>query len=52
MTDGELDGYLVLVLFMLKNKKSGTSKKSEKFWVREYSKRDQCTDLATTLNWG
>ena len=34
MADQELDGYLVLIRFMLKKKKSLPSKKSERFWVR------------------
>ena len=39
MTDKKLDGYLVLIRFMVKKKKSLPSKKSEKFWVREIFKK-------------
>ena len=39
MTDEELDGYLVLILFMLKKKKSLPSKKSERFCLREIFKK-------------
>ena len=39
MTDKELDGYLVLIRFMVKKKKSLPSKKSETFWVREIFKK-------------
>ena len=35
MTDKELDGYLVLIPFMLKKKKSLPSKKPKRFCVRE-----------------
>ena len=38
MIDEELDGYLVLILFMLKKKKSLLSKISKRFWVREMFK--------------
>ena len=39
MMDKELDGYLVLIRFILKKKKSLPSKKSERFWVREIFKK-------------
>ena len=34
-TDEELDGYLVLILFMLKKKKPLPSKKNPRFWIQE-----------------
>ena len=45
MTDKELDGYLVLIRFMLKKKKSFPSKKSERFWVREIFKKKAVSGL-------
>ena len=39
MIDEELGGYLVLILFMLKKKKSLLSKISKRFWVREMFKK-------------
>ena len=38
MTDKELDGYLILIRFMLKKKKPLPSEISERFWVREIFK--------------
>ena len=35
--DEELDGYLVLILFMLKKKKPLPSKKTQDFGYRKYS---------------
>ena len=49
MTDDELDGYLVLILFMLKKKKSWTSKKSENFWVREIFKKRPVYGLSNNV---
>ena len=34
-TDEELDGYLVLILFMLKKKKTLALKKTPRFWIQE-----------------
>ena len=39
MTDEELDGYLVLILFYVQKEKSLPSKKSTRFCVREIFKR-------------
>ena len=39
VTDKELDGYLVFILFMLKKKKFFPLKKSKRFWVREIFKK-------------
>ena len=39
MTDEKLDCYLVLILFMLKKKKSLPLKKSKRFWVQEIFKK-------------
>ena len=39
MTDKELDSDLVLILFILKKKKSLPSKKSKRFWVRGIFKK-------------
>ena len=52
MTDDELDGYLVLILFMLKKKKSWTSKKSENFWVREIFKKRPVYGLSNNFDLG
>ena len=53
MTDEELDGYLVLILFMLKKKKSLPSKKSERFCVREiFKKRAAYNNLVHELQIG
>ena len=49
MTDDELDGYLVLILFMLKKKKSWTSKKSENFWVREIFRKRSVYGLSNNV---
>ena len=49
MTDDELDGYLVLILFMLKKKKSWTSKKSENFWVREIFRKRSVHGLSNNV---
>ena len=35
MTDEELDGYLVLIHFVLKKEKSLPSKNSARYWIRE-----------------
>ena len=45
MMSKELDGYLVLIFFMLKNKKSLPSKKSKRFWVREIFKKRAFTTI-------
>ena len=48
MTDKELDGCLVLILFMLKNKKSLSSRRNLKdFGSGKYSKRKQRKDFKT-----
>ena len=47
MTDEELDGYLVLVLFMLKKKKSLPSKKP--FWLREIFEKKAAYGLYNNL---
>ena len=39
MADEELDGYLILILFILKKKKSLPSKKPFGFWLREIFKK-------------
>ena len=39
MTDVELDGYLVLVLFILKKKKSLPSRNFKRFWLKEIFKK-------------
>ena len=39
MTEEELDGYLVLILFMLKKKKSLPSKNFKRFWLKEIFKK-------------
>ena len=49
MTDKELDGYLVLIRFMLKKKKSLPSKKSGRFWIREIFKRRAAYGLYNNL---
>ena len=49
MTDEELDGYLVLIRFMLKKKKSLPSKKSKRFWVREIFKERAAYELYNNL---
>ena len=46
MTDKELDGYLVLIGFMLKKKKSLPSKKSKIFWVRKIFKQKEAYGLS------
>ena len=38
-TDKELDGYLILILFMFNKGKILALKKSERFWVREIFKK-------------
>ena len=40
MADEELDGYLVLILFMLKRKKSLSSKKPQKILVKGNIQRE------------
>ena len=49
MTDEELDGYLVLILLMLKKKKSLPSKKPKRFWVREVFKTRAAYGLYNNL---
>ena len=49
ITDKELDGYLVLIRFMLKKKKSLPSKKSKRFWVREIFKKRAAYGLYNNL---
>ena len=47
MTDEELDGYLVLVLFMLKKKKSLPSKRP--FWLSEIFEKKAAYGLYNNL---
>ena len=49
MTDKELDGYLVLILFVLKKEKSLPSKKSRRYWVREIFKKKAVCRLHNNL---
>ena len=49
MTDEELHGYLVLILFMLKKEKSLPSKKSKRFWVRKIPKTRAVYELYNNL---
>ena len=49
MMSEELDGYLVLIFFMLKNKKTLPSKKSKRFWVREIFKKRAVYGLYNNL---
>ena len=49
MTNDELDGYLVLIFFMLKKKKSLPLKKSKRFWVREIFKKRTAYGLYNNL---
>ena len=49
MTDEELDGYLVLILFMLKKEKSLPWKKSRRYWVREIFKKKAVYGLHNNL---
>ena len=49
VTDKELDGYLVFILFMLKKKKFFPSKKSKRFWVREIFKKRATYGLYNNL---
>ena len=49
MMDKELDGYLVLIRFMLKNKISLPSKKFERVWVREVFKKKAAYGLYNNL---
>ena len=50
MTDEELDGYLVLILFMLKKKKILALKKNlKKFWLREIFKKRTVDGLYKNL---
>ena len=49
MTDEELDGYLVLIFFMLKKKKSMPSKKPKRFWVREICQKRAAYGLYNNL---
>ena len=49
MTDEELDGYLVLIFFMIKKKKTLPSKESERFWVTEIFKKRAAYGLCNNL---
>ena len=49
MTDREIDDYLVLILFMLKKKKSLPSKKPKRFWVREIFRKRAVYGLYNNL---
>ena len=49
MTDEELDGYLVLILFALKKEKSLPSKKSTRYWAREIFKKKAAYGLYNNL---
>ena len=49
ITDEELDGYLVLILFALKKEKSLPSKKSTRYWAREIFKKKAAYGLYNNL---
>ena len=49
MMDEELDGYFVLILFMLKMKNSLSSKKCKRFWVREIFKKRAAYGIYNSL---
>ena len=47
MTDEELDGYFVLILFMLKMKTPCPQKNVKDFGSGKYSKREERTEFTT-----
>ena len=47
MKDEELDGYLVLMLFILKKKKPLPSKNLKRFWLREIFKKGAADELCS-----
>ena len=49
MKDEELDAYLVLILFILKKKKSLPSKNLKRFWLREIFKKGAADELCNNL---
>ena len=49
MMDKKLNGYLVLVLIILKKEKSLPSKKSKRFWVRKIFKKRAAYGLYNNL---
>ena len=49
MTDEELDGYLVLLTFMLKKEKSLPSKILKRFWLRKIFKKRAADGLQNNL---
>ena len=49
MTYEKLDGYLVLITFMLKKKKFYPSKKYQRFWVRKIFKKRKAQSIYNNL---